>query len=199
MSKRTSNQERSSRMRQNLLSVARDHFAERGYDAASTSEIVAAANVTRGALYHHFADKRALFDAVVVQEAHAVASEIAKRADSNTAPLAALLDGSAAFLDAMSLEGRVRLLLIDGPAALGPGRMWEIDAEAGGQELAEGLRAAAPHIPELLAGVMAKLMSAAFDRAALAISLGEDRGVHAEALERMIACLVAKEQMAMQS
>ena len=47
-----------------LLRVARELFARRGYAAVGTEEIVARAGVTRGALYHHFEDKRDLFRAV---------------------------------------------------------------------------------------------------------------------------------------
>ena len=47
-----------------LLRAGRELFAERGYAGVGTEEIVARAGVTRGALYHHFADKRDLFRAV---------------------------------------------------------------------------------------------------------------------------------------
>lgn len=58
-------QEQTEETRRRILAAARQLFCERGYFATGTSEIVEAAGVgTRGALYHHFADKRALFEAI---------------------------------------------------------------------------------------------------------------------------------------
>src|SRR5215207_5307437 len=82
-----------------LLKAARTIFAEQGYAAAATEEIVRRAKVTRGALYHHFEDKRALFDAVASE----VARDIAIRIDKVTPmddPMQALVVGTGAFLEA---------------------------------------------------------------------------------------------------
>ena len=64
MAERRTQAERRAATRAALLSAARPLFAERGYEAVSSEEIVAAAGVTRGALYHHFDGKRGLFAAV---------------------------------------------------------------------------------------------------------------------------------------
>ena len=73
----------------------------------------------------------------------------------------------------MAVPGRTRLLLLEGPAVLGPDHMAEIDRSTGGDSLRDGLAAALP--PPQLATIpldaLADLLSAAFDRAALAISL----------------------------
>ena len=61
--------------RQALVDAARKLFTEQGYAATGTEEIVAAARVTRGALYHHFHDKTDLFRAVMEQ----IAREVAER------------------------------------------------------------------------------------------------------------------------
>ena len=74
-----SNRERTEATKRALIDAARVLFVERGYAETATPDIVQMAGVTRGALYHHFEDKRALFRAVVEQEAGAVAAAIEER------------------------------------------------------------------------------------------------------------------------
>lgn len=170
-----SNKVRSDATRLALIRAARTPFVAKGYAATGTPEIVNAAGVTRGALYHHFADKEALFDAVVMAEAEAVAAEIRAGDDPDLDPLDALIQGGRAFLAAMRVTGRTRLLLIDAPAVLGLHRLADIDAASGGQTLAEGI-AAAQRVGVLLpcpVRPMAQILSAAYDRAALAMDAGE--------------------------
>ena len=73
---RRSNADRSSSTRKRVLEAAKTLFITKGYAATGTPEIVAQAGVTRGALYHHFEDKRALYLALVEAESAAVAAEI---------------------------------------------------------------------------------------------------------------------------
>ena len=122
--------ERLAATRAALLKAARTIFAEQGYAAAATEEIVRRAKVTRGALYHHFEDKRSLFDAVASE----VAREIAEKIDAMTPmddPLKALIVGTGAFLDACLDPAVRRIYLIDAPAVLGWHRWREIDAPHG--------------------------------------------------------------------
>ena len=82
-----------------MLSTARELFAERGYGAVGTEEIVKAAGVTRGALYHHFDGKLELFAAVYEQVESALMTEIAEAVGARASdPLDALRVGSLAFL-----------------------------------------------------------------------------------------------------
>ncbi len=163
--------ERSERTRRALLTAARSLFVQKGYAATSTPEIVTRAGVTRGALYHQFADKQALFAAVVEQEAKAVADAIEVAAPHDLAPMEALLAGAVAYLDAMQLEGRTRLLLIDGPAVLGLDAMRAIEAEHGNRTLLEGLQGAmaAGAVQPLPLAALTELLAAMFDRAALTV------------------------------
>lgn len=171
---RRSNRDRTEATRADLIAAARKLFIEKSYAETGTPEIVAAAGVTRGALYHHFADKQALFAAVVEQEAEAVAAEIDRASPPSLFARDALIAGSDAYLAAMRLPGRTRLLLLDGPAVLGRAAMDMIDNRHGNRSLREGLVAAmrANTMTRLPADALTALLAAAFDRAALAVEAG---------------------------
>lgn len=170
---RRSNQDRTQATRAALLAAGRRLFIAKGFADTSTPEIVQAAAVTRGALYHHFKEKRDLFRAVVEAEAQAVAAAIEAAATAGLAPRTALMAGSAAYLDAMAEPGRARLLLIEGPAVLGAETMRALDDANAARTLREGLDAIAVAPGDRLSSqIAADLLSAAFDRAALLIEAG---------------------------
>lgn len=187
------NRERTEATRGALLAAARALFVEKGYAATSTPDIAAMAGITRGALYHHFEDKRALFRAVLEEEARAVADEIERAAPATRSPRKALLAGSQAYLDAMTVEGRTRLLLIDGPAVLGVGETLALDEMHAGRTLREGLALVLDGriAPPVTVDALATLLSAAFDRAALAIDAGSDPVAIRAAMTRLIKRTVA--------
>ncbi|RJF68242.1 TetR/AcrR family transcriptional regulator [Rhodopseudomonas palustris] len=187
VTKRRTNPERSSATRSGLIAAARQAFVVHGYAATSTPDLVEAAGVTRGALYHHFADKQALFRAVIEAESAEVAAEI-EAAPSAGSPIAALVAGGEAYLQAMAAPGRTRLLLVDAPAVLGQEQADAIDSRNGVRTLRDGLQAAVD------AGVLrrvpieqtAQLFGAAYDRAALALARGDDRAGWLAALRAMV-------------
>lgn len=164
--------DRTAATRMKLIAAARELFAEKGYAATGTPELVTAAGVTRGALYHHFADKLDLFRAVVEEEHALLAMTINAAADGEDeiGPIKALLQGGDAFLTAMQDAGRRRILLVDAPALLGRNELDAIDARHGLRTLIEGLGAAmeAKAIRDLPLVPLAHLLGALFDRAALA-------------------------------
>ncbi|MFZ5736584.1 MAG: TetR/AcrR family transcriptional regulator [Pseudomonadota bacterium] len=175
--KRRTNPERSSATQAALIAAARQAFVARGYADTSTPDLVEAAGVTRGALYHHFADKQALFRAVVEAESAAVAAAVEAGAVEDS-PIVALISGGEAYLAAMAAPGRTRLLLIEAPAVLGRAEADAIDARHGVGTLRDGLQAAVDGgaIAPIPIDAAAKLLGAAFDRAALEIAQGGDRG-----------------------
>lgn len=185
---RRSNRERTETTRTALVDAARRLFIEKGYAETATPEIAAAAGVTRGALYYHFADKQALFQAVVEREATLVAAEIERASPDTGSAVAALLAGGDAYLDAMREPGRTRLLLLDGPAVLGREGMDAIDNRHGNRTLREGLAAAMQgrEIRKLPVDALTALVAAAFDRAALALEAGADRSAMRTAMHALI-------------
>lgn len=171
---RRSNAERTESTRRALVSAGRSLFIARGYAESTTPSIAAEAGVTRGALYHHFPDKRSLFRAVVEQEAADVASAIENATIDSASAIDALILGGDAFLAAMRERGRTRLLLLDAPAVLGRTELDKIDDTNGARTLREGLceAMACGEMHELPVEPLAAVLSAAFDRAALAIEAG---------------------------
>ena len=119
--------ERGKATRDRLIAAGRDAFGSRGYDATSVAEILDAAGVAKGAMYHHFDTKAALFDAVldrVVQEIAEAAAERARRAPD---PAARLKAACGAWLE-MALDPAIqRIALLDAAAVVGWARTREID------------------------------------------------------------------------
>jgi AcrR family transcriptional regulator len=180
-----SNRERTDATRTALLDAARVLFVAKGYAETATPEIVAAAAVTRGALYHHFTDKQALFRAVVEREAEQVAADIDARSADALSAREALLQGASAYFDAMAVPGRTRLLLKEAPA------QFALDGEAGNDPAEEGLKAG---LSDLLAGSkllplldpLTALISSAFEKAAIAIDRGGSRAEYEAAIAALI-------------
>ncbi|SFQ79272.1 TetR/AcrR family transcriptional regulator [Nitratireductor indicus] len=189
---RRSNRDRTAATRAALLKAARALFIEKGYADTGTPEIVAAAKVTRGALYHHFSDKAGLLRAIVEAEAKEVASTIEHATRDAETPLDALTEGADAYFEAMRTPGRARLLLLEGPVVLGIDEMAAIDSASGGQTLLDGLRLA--DRDGRLAGVplkqLSEMLSAAFDRAALAIAGGAREAPYRDAARSLLKALL---------
>ena len=113
--------------RDRLVEAGRDAFGERGYDATSIAEILDAAGVTKGALYHHFDTKAALFDAVLDRVVQEIAEAAADRARRAADPAASLKAGCGAWLE-MTLDPAIqRIALLDAAAVVGWARVREID------------------------------------------------------------------------
>ena len=112
---------RSEATRRMLVTAARTLFGERGYASVGTEEIVRAAGVTRGALYHQFRDKADLFAAVAEQVEAEIVNRVAEGAVAAADPVEELSTGMRLFLDACADPAVVRIILLDAPAVLG----WE--------------------------------------------------------------------------
>ncbi|MEV6103810.1 TetR/AcrR family transcriptional regulator [Streptomyces sp. NPDC051940] len=129
MAVRRTQQERTAATTNDLLGAARAHFARDGYAAASVDAICVQAGITKGALYHHFRGKQALFQAVYEAEQHRLREAIAAAHHRCPDPWDGMYEGVRAFLG-LSLEpGTQRITLLDAPGALGWPLMREIRAD----------------------------------------------------------------------
>jgi AcrR family transcriptional regulator len=138
MARRT-NAERTAGTKAGLVAAARRLFAAQGFAATSTEQILDAAGVTRGALYHHYKEKADLFADVCLQMHGEASAEIMAAADAAKDPLAALERGCEAWMDYMARADARRILIMDAPSVLGWARWNEMDAE-GFAHLTDGVR-----------------------------------------------------------
>jgi AcrR family transcriptional regulator len=193
-SKRRTQADRSAATRGALIAAARRLFADRGYAAVGTPEVAAAAGVTRGALYHQFADKADLFLAVYEQVEQDVSERIGElvAATGATDPIEALTAGAEAFLDACAEPEVQRIVLIEAPAVLG----WDTWRAVGlkyGLGLTEGiLRAAidAGQIAEQPVRPLAHVLIGALDEAALYVARADDPMAAGEQMRYVLGRLV---------
>ncbi|MCM3884745.1 TetR family transcriptional regulator [Frankia sp. R82] len=136
----TRRSEQTTDTRQALVVAARRRFAEQGFAATGTEEIVADAQVTRGALYHHFRDKADLFRTVMEQVAtevaeKLVAGELARDAELPSDAWTQLRTGIQSLLDISTADSDFqRIVLVDGPAVLGS-EAWDALVERHGYRL----------------------------------------------------------------
>lgn len=171
--------ERGRSTRDGLITVARQVFGEHGYDGASIGAVLEAGGVARGALYHHFASKEALFDAVLEREIARIAVVVANAARSADGPVASMRAGCGAWLQVVLDPEVQRIVLLDPPAVLGWTRWRELDE----QYMLRGLRAsiaqvvAAGRVDAGEADVLAHMVLAAASEAALLIASADDPAV----------------------
>ena len=111
--------ERGEATRSALLRAARELFTERGYRGVGTNEVVERAGVTRGAMYHHFRDKRDLFRAVYEQVEKELVESTAEQVAGIEDPWELLVGGVRSFFDACTDPALMQIGLVDGPAVLG--------------------------------------------------------------------------------
>lgn len=119
--------EQSDRTRATLIGVARELFAQAGYAGTSTEEVVHRAGVTRGALYHHFRDKRELFEAVFVDIQAETREHIRAASNTKTDRWERFRAGFDEYLNRSMDPATQRITLIDAPAVLGWDRWRELD------------------------------------------------------------------------
>jgi AcrR family transcriptional regulator len=191
--KRRTQAERAASTRAALIGAARELFTEHGYDGVGTEEIVRAAGVTRGALYHHFGGKAELLEAVY-ERLEAESTERVARVVLGSeleSPLEAMRAGIEAFLDECAKPELQRIALHDAPAVLGWERWREIAAANGLGLIEASLTAAieAGEIRELPVRPTAHLLLGALDEAAMLVARSDDPAGRAEVTVVLLALL----------
>lgn len=180
--------------REALVAAGLELFAKRGYAAVGTEEIVKRAQVTRGALYHHFADKRDLFRAVHERvEEELVAGIAAKMQGGSTDPWEVMLAGTRAFLDSCTEPAVKQIGLVDAPAVLGWAEWREVDERYGlglmkaalGGAMEAGVIRPAP------LDTLSHLMLGALSEAAFVIANADDPAAAREEAEAVLVELLS--------
>ncbi|MGA2474697.1 MAG: TetR/AcrR family transcriptional regulator [Acidimicrobiales bacterium] len=187
--------ERTEATRGRLISTARRLFAERGFAATSTEEILGEAGVSRGALYHHFPSKtdlfRATFEAV---EDDLTAQVLAAAAGSGeTDPMRILELGFAAFLDQCVNPEVQRIVMLDGPNVLGWDTWHELDERYAFGTLKTVLTVAAQlgRIEEAAVDPLANLLLGAIMQAGMVVARADDPEAAKRAMAESSARLVS--------
>jgi AcrR family transcriptional regulator len=163
--------------RRKLLDTARRVFTARGYEHVSAEDLVAEAGLTRGALYHHFDDKKALFRTLVVEMQVELDGRIQGAALQADTTWGLIEQGVDAALETCLDDDVARIVMLDGPAVLGWDDWEELDAEFGRKQatlalevlMAEGVVAEQPREP------LALMMVALLNGACRAVAQSDDR------------------------
>ena len=158
--------------RQQLVAVATDLFARHGYEGTSIEAVLAASELSRGALYHHFASKEALFEAVLERVEQTIAERIVAAASAGPDPVSRLRAGCLAWLRIAEDPTAQQIALIDAPSVVGWQKWREIDGRYAFGLLKSALAAVAAEgrIPAEQVELLAHMLLAALLELALVIA-----------------------------
>ncbi|WZH36891.1 MAG: TetR family transcriptional regulator [Microbacterium enclense] len=177
-----------------VLGSATSLFAARGFADVSLDDVARSAEVTRGAVYHHYRNKAALFTAVAARLQAEIAAAVAAAAENaGPDPSDQLRAGSHAFLDTITSGAAVQVLLIDAPAVIGWREWRRLDEENSEAHLREALHDAG--VTDDLLGATTAQLSGAMNELALWVA-SQDAVEHARArahtsLDRMLSAYLS--------
>ncbi|WP_017936112.1 TetR/AcrR family transcriptional regulator [Nocardioides sp. Iso805N] len=191
----TRRQQYSASTKKALLEVATRLFAENGYAGASLDAIVAGAKVTKGALYHHFSGKQALFDAVFVEVETGTTKWIRQQIKGVKDPWEQALIGLRAFLTAVQQPAYRRIVIQDGPAVLGYERYREQEERSAFTVVEDivktVLRAAGQVVDEEMNATFARIFFGALSSVGDTVADATDRAAAARRVEEAISYILA--------
>jgi AcrR family transcriptional regulator len=174
-----------------LLAAARELFAQKGFAGAGREEIVQRAGVTRGAMYHHFASKEALFQAVYEACEQDVLDHVLQAAGAATDAKDMLRLGSRAYLEVAAADDIRRICLLDAPSVLPTEVRRELSERYGLGVIRETFRECieAGLIPDQPVDPLAHVYLAMVLEAATLVAEGQDRAVVGAVLDRFLDAL----------
>jgi AcrR family transcriptional regulator len=184
--------ERTEATRSRLIATARRLFAEKGFAAASTEEILSEASVSRGALYHHFPSKTDLFKATFEAVEDDVTAQVMNYAAVASDPKQMLERGFDAFLDQCRNEEVQRIVMLDGPTVLGWDIWHDLDEQYGFGAIKAVLTLAAEQgtIPATMVEPLAHLLLGALMQAGMVVARAEDPAAAKSAMTKTFARIV---------
>jgi AcrR family transcriptional regulator len=185
--------EYSASTRRALVEVATELFTEQGYAHTSLDEIVAGARVTKGALYHHFSGKQALFESVFEKVEERAARDIHKAVRGTRDPWEKALGGLRAFLTVLQEPAYQRIVIADGPAVLGHERYREQEERTTFgivQEIVSSVLSSYDLGPSMME-TFSRVFFGAMSAAGAAVSSAEDTRTASAEVEAAIAYILA--------
>ena len=159
-----------------LIEVATRLFAEHGYEGTSIDAVLAAAGVSRGALYHHFPGKEALFEAVVVAVSDQVTVDLAAAVSGRTDPVDVMRTAALAWIGLAADPVIQRVVLVDAPSVLGWDRWRAMDDGRTLGAMRAMLQAISDsgRLPAELVGPFSHMILAALDEIVMVIARAPD-------------------------
>ncbi|NYJ00359.1 AcrR family transcriptional regulator [Nocardioides thalensis] len=178
-----------------LTDVAEELFTEHGYAAASLDAIVAGARVTKGALYHHFSGKQALFEAVFERVESDAAKRIQKALRGSKDPWQKAIAGLRSFLEVVQEPRYRRIVIQEGPAVLGYERFREQEERSTFANVLDIVRSVLEAgdwaLDEQMLQTFARIFFGAMSSAGESVATSDDPAAAAERVENAIGFLLA--------
>lgn len=170
-------QQRKEATRANLLKTARELLQRDGLAGTTTRTIIDAAKISRGALYHHFSSLEDLIAAVYEDESRGAIERAVQNHRPCNSPMEDMLGTCLAWLDELADRGVARILIVDGPTALGWERCRNIEASHSLAQMRTWLEAASlkGEINIASADLVARILNATLTEAALSIVHAHDK------------------------
>ncbi|PZG19163.1 TetR/AcrR family transcriptional regulator [Nonomuraea aridisoli] len=177
--------ERGAATRDRVLAIATRLFADRGYDDTSIETVLQESGLSRGALYHHYAGKEALFEAVLEATERSIGAQIVEAVRGIDDPVETLRAGTLAWIRLAGDPVIKRIVLLDAPAVLGWER-WRAMEERYSFGMLKAALQATGAIPAAFLDLHAHMLLAAVNESALLVARGGDHRTAEAAVEEFL-------------